>query len=258
VSHISFSELKIWNECAYKHKLVYLDKIKEFKGNEYTAFGKAIHDTCEKMVLSNKVFDMGIYFDLQFLNELKKLETEGVEFRPGLVEDMRKQGIELTDYILPIVKEHFEDYEVVSAEEALYEETENEKYKFKGFIDLVLKTKDGKYHIIDWKTCSWGWDSKRKTDRMTTYQLTLYKYYFAKKHNIDASKIETYFALLKRTAKNNKAEMYKVSSGPKKTENAIKLLYKALYNIENSNHIKNRLSCTRGYGCEFFNTSHCR
>ena len=32
---------------------------------------------------------------------------------------------------------------------------------FKGFIDLVVKTPDGKYHIIDWKTCSWGWDAQR-------------------------------------------------------------------------------------------------
>jgi ATP-dependent exoDNAse (exonuclease V) beta subunit len=24
--------------------------------------------------------------------------------------------------------------------------------KFKGFIDMVIKTPDGKYHIIDWKT----------------------------------------------------------------------------------------------------------
>ena len=34
-NHISFSELKIWNECPYKHKLVYIDKIKEFKGSEH-------------------------------------------------------------------------------------------------------------------------------------------------------------------------------------------------------------------------------
>lgn len=258
MSHISFSELKIWDECAFKHKLTYLDKIKQFKGNEYTAFGKAIHDTCEKLVLSKTVFDMGIYFDLQFLNELKKLEKDKIELKPNLVKDMRKQGINLIEHILPAVKEYFVDYEVISAEEVLYEDIEDEEYKFKGYIDLVLKTKDGKYHIVDWKTCSWGWDSKRKADRITGYQLTLYKYFFAKKHNIDPSKIETHFALLKRTAKNNKAEIFKISSGPKKTQNVIKLLNKALYNIKNSNHIKNRLSCTRGYGCEYYNTTHCR
>ena len=39
-SHISFSELKKWQECAHKHKLVYIDEIKKFVGNEHTAFGK--------------------------------------------------------------------------------------------------------------------------------------------------------------------------------------------------------------------------
>ncbi len=74
-------------------------------------------------------------------------------------------------------------------------------YDFKGFIDVVIKTPDGKYHIIDWKTCSWGWDARRKNDKMVTYQLALYKNYFCQKHNIDPKKVETYFAFLKRTAK---------------------------------------------------------
>jgi len=93
---------------------------------------------------------------------------------------------------------------------------------------------------------------------MTTYQLTLYKYYFAKKHNIELSNIETHFALLKRTAKKNKVEIFRVTSGKKKTENAINLLRKAIYNIKHENRIKNRLSCTQGYGCEFYKTEYCR
>ena len=40
----------------------------------------------------------------------------------------------------------------------------DEDIKLKGFIDLVIKTEDGKYHVIDWKTCSWGWDARRKSD----------------------------------------------------------------------------------------------
>lgn len=259
MSHISFSELKNWNDCPFKHKLVYVDKIKKFVGNEYTAFGKAIHDTCEKMILSETVVpNLSTFFDLQFLDELQRLKEENIELKQNLINDMREQGSSLTNFILPAVKETFVEYEVISAEEALYEDIENSEFKFKGYIDLVLKTKDGKYHIIDWKTCSWGWDRKRKADRMTTYQLTLYKYYFAKKHNVDLSNIETHFALLKRTAKKNKVEIFRVTSGPKKTENAVNLLNKALYNIEHKKYIKNRLSCTQGYGCEFYKTEHCR
>ena len=157
---------------------------------------------------------------------------------------------------------YFGKYEVVSAEEGIYvpiNEYDGANFSFKGYIDLVVKTPDGKYHIIDWKTCSWGWDSKKKADPMINYQLTFYKHYFAIKHGIDPSKIETHFALLKRTAKNNLVEIFRVTSGKKKTSNAIKLLVKALYNITNKKYVKNRLACHGVYGsCEFYNTEHCR
>jgi len=89
---------------------------------------------------------------------------------------------------------------------------------------------------------------------MTTYQLTFYKYYFAKKHNIDINDVETHFALLKRTAKKDHVEIFRVTSGPRKTENALNLMAKALYNIGKKRFIKNRLSCNR---CEFYKTSYC-
>ena len=31
MSHISYSEFKIWAECPYKHKLKYIDKVVTFK-----------------------------------------------------------------------------------------------------------------------------------------------------------------------------------------------------------------------------------
>ena len=67
--------------------------------------------------------------------------------------------------------------------------------------------------------------------------------------------IETYFALLKRTAKKNRVEFFKVSSGKKKMENANNLLTRAIGCIISEKHIKNRLSCK---GCEFYKTEHCK
>jgi len=260
-THISFSELKIWNECPYKHKLVYIDEAKKFLGNEHTAFGTAVHEVCEKSVLGeiDRSFNsLNDCFNNKFLEEIKSLTEKNVKLNKKLVTDMRSQASTLLPYIVPSLTEYFGKYEVFSAEEELYESLDEADLKFKGYIDLVIKTEDGKYHVIDWKTCSWGWDSKRKTDRMTTYQLTLYKHFFALKHDIDPKKIETHFALLKRTAKTNKAEIFRVTSGNKKTENSLKLLKKAIYNIKNKKFIKNRLACTSGYGCEFYKTRHCR
>ena len=260
-THISFSELKIWNECAFKHKLTYIDEVKSFLGNEYTAFGTAVHEVCEKSVLGeiDRNFEtLNECFNSKFLEELKSLTDKNVELNKDLVKKMRSQAYTLLPYIIPTLIENFAEYEVFSAEEKLYEVLEDTSLKFKGYIDLVIKTPDQKYHIIDWKTCSWGWDSKKKADRMTTYQLTLYKHFFALKHGIDPKNIETHFALLKRTAKTKKVEIFRVTSGPKKTENAINLLNKAIYNIKSKNFIKNRLSCTQGFGCEFYKTEHCR
>ena len=128
------------------------------------------------------------------------------------------------------------------------------KYNFKGFIDVVLKTPDGKYHVIDWKTCSWGWDMRKKSDPILSYQLTLYKRFFAQKHNVEFKDVETHFALLKRTAKKNNVEIFRVTSGPKKMKNALNLMTKALYNITKKNYLKNRLSCKQ---CDFYQTQHC-
>ena len=75
--------------------------------------------------------------------------------------------------------------------------------------------------------------------------------------NIDPKNVETHFALLKRTVAKDPVEFFRVTSGPKKTENALKVLNKAIYNIKNERYIKNRLSCTSGYGCKFYKTEHC-
>ena len=153
---------------------------------------------------------------------------------------MMKQGKNIIPEIDDAFQDYFDEFEVLAVEMPLMEDIEGEDYKFKGYIDAVVATPDGKVHIFDWKTCSWGWDAKKKSDKMITYQLTLYKHFFCQKMNIDPKNVETHFALLKRTAKKNRVEFFRVTSGPRKTENALKLLNKALYNIKNQRYIKNR------------------
>jgi len=260
--HISFSELKNWQKCPYYHKLVHVDKLKGFEGNAHTAFGSAVHDVCEHLMLHGSDEGSEQLFEANFLKELQSL-SENVKSKldKKLVSDMRQQGQEIVPLVLDAVNEYFGPHEVISTEERLMEpikEFSEREYMFKGFIDLVVKTDDDKYHIIDWKTCSWGWDSRRKTEPMTTYQLTFYKHYFAIKHGIEPENIETHFALLKRSATTNRVEFFRVTSGNRKTNNAINLLAKALYNINHKNFVKNRLSCENPFRCEFYKTKHCR
>jgi len=256
--HISYSELKQWAECPWKHKLVYRDRIKKFMGNEYTAFGRALHLLCENLI-EEKIQDeeQDDFFELAFEKEIMDLMAKEVDLNEKMINDMIEQARNISPKIIPQVVKYFDNYEVFSVEERLMlpiKELKDLGYEFKGYIDLVLKTEDGKYHIIDWKTCSWGWDAKKRSDKYITYQLTLYKKFFCEKHNIDPKLVETHFALLKRTAKKDHVEIFRVTSGPRKIQNATDLLVKGVRTINSGVHFKNRNSC--GY-CEFKNTKHC-
>jgi hypothetical protein len=255
LAHISYSELKDWVFCAFYHKLTRIEKIEGFKGNAYTAFGTAMHSVCEKKLLQEEVSDA--YFVKELQKNIASLDDD-IEVDQKLVLDMMGQGKRIIPEITDALDQYFEEYEVLAVEMPLYEPIDGHPdHKFKGYIDAVVRTPDNKVHIFDWKTCSWGWDSRRRSDKMTTYQLTLYKHFFAQKMNVDPKDVETHFALLKRTAKKNRVEFFRVTSGPQKTKNALKSLNTALYNINKKRYIKNRLSCTSGYGCKFYKTEHC-
>ena len=255
IKRISYSEYKNWHECPYRHKLIYIDKLPYFSGNEHTAFGTAIHKACEEMMENNSISGFKI-FQKSFEEELQILQDSGLSINQDLVNDMTDQATRICENVVPAINENFSNYELISVEEPLLEEIRDfNSYdrKFKGFIDLVIKTGD-QYHIIDWKTCSWGWPSRKKTDKIVTSQLSLYKKFYSDKHNIDSKKINTYFVLLKRTASRDNVEIVKVSSGDKKVKNSLKSLENAVINIERKMHIKNRLSCKY---CKFYKTKYC-
>ena len=251
--HVSYSEIKLWNECPHKHKLQYIEKIEGFKGNLHTAFGTAIHSVCEHGLLDEKL-DREKHFLEEFAKELTSLKEKEVVVDMSLHEQMMGQYQPIVSSFRDELDNYFDDCEVISTEEELYEDIEGHNLKFKGFIDLVVKTKDGKYHILDWKTCGWGWDARKKADKIINYQLTLYKVFWAKKHGIPLNMVETHFGLLKRTAKKNNTEIFRVTSGQIKVNNALTFLEKAVINIKRKISIKNRLSCKY---CQFYNTKHC-
>ena len=44
---ISYSQFAMWDKCPYAWKLNYVDKAETFKGNIYTLFGSALHETIQ-------------------------------------------------------------------------------------------------------------------------------------------------------------------------------------------------------------------
>jgi hypothetical protein len=252
MAHISFSALKIFNECAHKYKLNYIDGKKKFFGNEYTVFGTALHEASEHKVGDVSVDEVKIFND-KFDSELAALPPE-VVIEQKTIDGMREQGTRLAPLVLPALKQYFGSFKLVAAEQELMLDIPETEFKFKGYVDLILQTDDGKYHIIDYKSCSWGWDAMKKNDAMTNYQLTLYKHFFGTLKGIDQKDIETHFCLLKRTAKKDQVELFRVTSGPKKVQNSLKVLNNAVYNIGKGNFPKNRLGCKY---CEFYKTEDC-
>lgn len=255
--HLSYSSLKEYKFCPYRYKLIKEDGVLERHGNIFTVFGNALHETLEKK--ANKEIPENADLSDDFENRFKQwieneLPANYFEVNNFKYDEFLEQGRKLAPLVFPALKKEFGKYEIFKAEQELYENMEGSSRKFKGFIDLVIKTEDGKYHIIDYKTCSWGWDMKKKSDKLITYQLTLYKNFFCKKMNIDPAKVETHFALIKRTAKKNEVEIFRVTSGVRKTKNALNVLNETVYNIERKMFIKNKLSCMK---CDIKGTDLC-
>jgi PD-(D/E)XK nuclease superfamily len=267
--YISYSGLKDWVICPHKYKLIRIDNLR-FAGNIHTAFGKACHTSIEESLYTTKKmeiikeessFDVYDRFQKHFKTNIESLPHHiKTTIDNESIEVFSKQAQQILTEVLEKLEETFPNYKIDSVEYKLnipFKEYKINDYNFLGYIDLILRTPDGKYHIIDWKTCSWGWEQRKKNDKMVIYQLTLYKEFLSRMRDIKPEDIETHFALLKRTAKEGKkVEIFRVSNGNKRINNAIKLLYKAVYNIEHKNFIKKKLSdCQR---CEFYKTEHCK
>lgn len=278
-THISFSELSTYNQCGWKHKVYYKDKAIPFESSIFTEFGKAVHSAIEDFHTPGEEEKKPVEF---FTKELVRLFSQlpddkfaGSKKSPGTPETPEQlqknreatlqtftdQGIAILNEYFPTMQKFFGKYEVVSVEERLYENFDAEAARhFKGFIDMVIRLEDGTYCILDTKTTSWGWDARKKTDKMTTYQLTYYKNFFSEKHKIPLDNIKTYFILLKRTVKSDRVEIVEVPCGKIKIKNSLELLRETSMNIERNITLKNRRSCEPegGFACPLLRTKWCK
>ena len=53
--HISYSEVKNWKECPYRHKLAYIDKIDLGTPSPYLDFGTNVHEGCESFLNTGEI-----------------------------------------------------------------------------------------------------------------------------------------------------------------------------------------------------------
>jgi hypothetical protein len=250
--HISFSEVKMWHECGWRHKLVHIDKIDVFKPAESPSFGTAVHEECEEFLEKRT-------YNVERLTETIKKTWEQHNFEK--VDDWINDGKVIMSEIADFLNTTFPDWSFIAAEQALYEPIEGEEeIKFKGFVDGMIRAKNKRGQdclwIIDWKTAGpRGWNSDKRRDKLVLAQLALYKHFCSEKFEIDPKDIKCGFILLKRGVKPGKAcELFEISTGPKTLEDAKKLVDSMIKGVRAGKAIKNRLSCKY---CDFKGTSHC-
>tara|TARA_B100000700_G_scaffold331754_1_gene468000 strand:- start:998 stop:1828 length:831 start_codon:yes stop_codon:yes gene_type:complete len=264
--HISFSEIKCWKECSWRHKLLHIDKIDVFKPSPYLDFGTAVHEGCETLLETKEVDKEKLIKDIRDAWEKNGFDDpEWVEKQPGWfkyqpVDTWCEWASNMWDDVLPFLDEAFPGWQPIKAEEQLYEDIDNTFVKFKGFIDAVIVAPDSKNKdkvwILDWKTSqSYGWRREKKQDILMTAQLMLYKYFWSRKHNVDLKDIRCGFILLKRGGKPGKmCELVPVSVGPKSIDRSTKMMNNMINAVSKKFYLKNRNSCKF---CDFKDTEHC-
>ena len=250
--HVSFSEVKMWHECGWRHKLCHIDKINLSKPAESPSFGTAVHAECEEYLEKRT-------YNIERLDESIRKTWNDNGFQN--VDTWVKEGKQILAEVAGFLDESFPDWSFVAAEHALYEPIEGEdEIKFKGFVDGMIKAKNKRGQdclwIIDWKTAGpRGWSSDKRRNKLILAQLALYKHFCSEKFQIDPKDIKCGFVLLKRGLKPGKAcELVEVSVGPKSLEDAQKLVDTMIKGVRAGKALKNRTSCMF---CDYKGTEHC-
>lgn len=257
--HVSFSEVKQWSECSYRHKLQHIDKINLDKPGPALAFGTAVHEACEDFLITK---EMKPDIAVQSLRKLwEEAEDKKVFTQEALVVAERDAKLILAE-IPGFMKVEFPEWEFHTAEEQLYESIDgHDDVKFKGFIDGVLtcKGKRGeKLHwIIDWKTSARGWMRDKREDFMTKSQVVLYKNFWSQKNpGVDLKDLRCGFVILKKSAKPGQhCEFFQVSAGPVTVKKSLKVLDNMITSVKKGIYLKNRDACKY---CAYLNTEHCK
>ena len=248
--NISFSELKDWRECSYRHKLKNVDKISLGKPSPIPDFGTACHAACENFLKTRKMDADVAVKKLRELWDVNK-HVEPIE-----------QFINEAKAILAEVPKFFDDtfpgWQTIDAEHMLYEKIDDKPHVFKGYIDCIISAPGKKGNvvwIIDFKTTAVGWFRYKRQDDTVKSQLVLYKNFWSVKTGTDPKDVRCGFVLLKRSAKPGQhCELFSVSVGDVTTKRTLKVVNNMLASVTRGVAIKNRSACTY---CDYHNTPHC-
>lgn len=254
--HVSFSEIRDWHDCSYRHKLKQVKKIDLSKPGPLADFGTAVHAAAEHFLRTR---NMDVTIAHTKLHELWEANHAFKGYEPANLPNYMTQAAAILTELPQWLEETFPGWEFVDAEHFLYETLPNHPHAFKGYIDAIITApgpKDKKLTwLIDWKTTSWGWSLEKKSNPMIKNQLIFYKNFWCKKTMTNLNDVRCAFVLLKRTAPEGKrCELLQVSVGDVTTSRALKVLNNMIVSVKRGIALKNRSSCQY---CDYKDTEHC-
>lgn len=172
----SFSRLNAYYTCPYEFYLHYIECNKG-DNNFFGQFGTLIHTILEKYAKGElSIFEISQYYEDNF----DDIVTERAPFNKYV--DIRQSYYEKGLDYLNNIDLILEDYEILGVEKKV--EFNIGGYKMLGYIDLLLRDKDGNIIVLDHKSASLkfkknGDISKTDLKHFTDFKRQLYLYSMA-------------------------------------------------------------------------------
>jgi len=168
----SYSRLNGFYNCPYAWKLQYIDENKSENGF-FGEYGSFCHLVLEKY-FNNEIsmFELSQFYEDEYKNNIKHYAPPNAYVDLGI--KYFDKGKEYFDNFSGI-----DDYEILGVEKKVAFNIE--KYKFTGYIDLLVKNQDGDLEIIDHKSADIKPRSNRKKEtkgdiKLDEYLRQLYLY----------------------------------------------------------------------------------
>lgn len=271
--HVSYSEWMLWRQCQQRWKLDFVDGHRSKVVGVHMDFGTVIHGTIERLRCRRP--DPALTIDDHVRSFRSSFEALYNEHRPLYRDPVPTMEffLEAGETILRRFHECRElaEAEVVYNEHELFEPIDRSdvSLNFKGFIDMVIKTKDARgktiLYVCDFKTCSWGWGRDKRQDKDLHFQILLYKHFLCKKFDLDPKLVRTAFVLLKKRPRKDDSpvEFLPISAGPVSVQRALDELDADIGSMNRAvttgTFVKNRNACINDFGerCPHSGTDRC-
>lgn len=283
MARISYSQFSQWDQCPHKWKLMYVDNLRDFKGNIHTLFGTSMHEVLQTYltVMYNDTIKMAdaLPLDEMLLKRMKDNYKKVVESMNGEeitskeeMEEFYFHGLAILEWFKKKRNMYFskKGYELVGIEVPLNVPVTDD-IKFIGYMDVVLyNTQTGRYKIIDIKTSTMGWNKYQKADKKKTNQLLLYKQFYSLEKDIPIDKIDVEYFIVKRKLYENldfpqrRVQLFSPASG----KPSINKVMRSLESFVDNSFVEGKYNRQGTFPtrpdkkncryCEFNQTEHCK